>query len=131
MVAVDEYPQVDRWHGKRGYSRLRLCMAARLISSSATQRAALLDLSCSGARVSARRLPPVGADVVLAWEHFEAFGTIVRSGKGECGIRFETELPLDIVIATRNAEPPPSDTAMARAAAADWVSGQARFGTDD
>lgn len=131
MIGADRNPRIEPHKGKRGHARLRLCMAARLISRSATQRATLLDLSQSGAHASVRHAPPAGEDVVLMWDRFEAFGTVVRSATGECGIVFEEELPLDIVLATRNAEPPPSDTAMARTAAAEWVNGRARFGLED
>ena len=87
----------------------------------------LADVSSTGARVRGPDLPAMGEDLIVNIERVQAFGTVVWSDSGECGIAFEPPLePSDEVylrglVATAKGLPPDI-----RAAFENWVVGAGR-----
>lgn len=89
--------------GRRGDSRVRLRIPARLILLTETQPCVLEDLSASGAALIAEGRPPaIGTAAVLQCQGIEAFGTVRWSRHGRCGLLFEERLPLEDVVAMRH-----------------------------
>lgn len=89
--------------GQRRDSRLRLELPARLITLDGYASALMCDLSQSGVRV---RLRPgqtlrVGAEAMLSWLEFEAFGAVVWSDDRYAGMEFDGLLDPEIVLVTR------------------------------
>jgi len=89
--------------GHRRDSRLRLALPARMVSLQGYASVLLADLSQSGARVHLHEgdvLKP-GAQAMLSWLGFEAFGTVVWCRYGFVGMEFDELLPADILLDTR------------------------------
>jgi hypothetical protein len=91
--------------GRRGRSRLRTSLPARLITLIDNHPVVLLNISLTGARVMLREniLPPpaVGAQVVLQWDSGEAFGNVLRIARGDIGIAFDEPVSPEMLVATR------------------------------
>ncbi len=95
-----EYPSTL---GHRRDSRLRLALPARMVTLGGYSSVLLADLSQSGARVhlgEGEELKP-GAQGMLSWLGFEAFGTVVWCRYGHAGLEFDELLPADILLDTR------------------------------
>ncbi len=88
--------------GRRERSRVRLRLPARLITLDATQTATLADLSLTGARLIATGPVRVGEDAIVQWDHYEAFGRVVWTRDGQCGVCFDTMITPNMVIAARD-----------------------------
>lgn len=122
--------------GRRAEARLRVRLAARLISRDGNGRAVLIDLSQHGARVSGVEpdLRP-GHEAVLKWgaaetAGHEAFGVIVWSAHGECGINFYDPVDRAALIQTRAIDSHTerrADRVAVREVARAFVSGQRRL----
>jgi len=116
--------------GRRAHSRLRLRLPTHLITLSGTHKAILTDLSVWGAKVINAGSPQVGEQAVLQWGPYEAFGTVVWSGAGACGLRFFEIVPPMVVVATRDlndAERLGSERDIVREVAGEWVNGVRRL----
>jgi|KBSSwiStaDraftv2_1062776.scaffolds.fasta_scaffold557124_2 hypothetical protein len=90
------------YSAKRGASRLRLRLPAHAITHQGNARVVLCDISLGGAKVFARADLPVGRDIVLKWDRFDAFGTIVWEREGLRGVQFDEPVPVPVLIATRD-----------------------------
>ncbi len=120
--------------GRRGRSRLRTRLPARLITVNGQHEALLADISLTGAQVLVvnRRgiAEPLrqGQDAVLQWNGFEAFGTIAWAESDQCGIAFEDMLSPQTVLDTRDAQDHYSASAERRRAllhnSRDWAEGR-------
>ena len=78
--------------GRRGASREKLPMPAMLSTIDNYHMTTVVDLSSSGARMRGDKLPPVGFSVVLKLDCVRAFGVVVWSTGGECGVAFDDPL---------------------------------------
>jgi hypothetical protein len=109
---------------RRGCSRLRLGIPARLENLDGRQNVRLIDLSQSGARLLTGPQHPFKS-AVISWLGFEAFGDVAWQKGSDVGIQFEELIPLEWVIATRDKAPDVVRTEAlgAQAAARDWVAG--------
>ena len=116
--------------GRRARSRLRVRLAARLDTLSATHRVMLRDISLTGAKISDAGWARVGQDCVLTWDGHDAFGRIVWSTGGHCGIAFDKAIDSGVLIATRDlndSECLPDDLEIRREAARNFSTGVSRF----
>lgn len=116
--------------GRRGRSRLRVRLAARLETLSETANVILHDISLTGARVSAPPGARAGQDCVLMWDGHESFGRIVWVRGGMCGLFFDEVVPPAVLIATRDHNDKsalPEDRDLRREAARRFSSGVSRF----
>ncbi len=89
--------------GQRRDSRLRLALPARMVTLGGYSSVLLADLSQSGARVQLHEgevLKP-GAQGMLSWLGYEAFGAVVWCRYGFAGMEFDELLPADILLDTR------------------------------
>ena len=75
--------------GRRGGSRLRLSMLARLDLVSGQRRCLTADISVSGARIVIASPPKPGEFGVLKLDDIEAFGVVVWSSEDCIGFRFD------------------------------------------
>ena len=89
--------------------------------------AVLVDVSATGARVRGANLPKMGEDLVVNIDRVQAFGSVVWSDSGECGIVLdpalgpEDEEYLRSLVAAARGLPPDI-----RAAFDNWVVGAGR-----
>ncbi|WP_354322493.1 PilZ domain-containing protein [Porphyrobacter sp. MBR-155] len=92
--------------GRRGASRLRLSIPARLITTCETQMCVLLDLSRTGARIGLARPLNEGASGYLRIEGMEMFVTAIRRTAGidggTNGLAFDLPIAHDAVVAMRH-----------------------------
>ena len=75
--------------GRRSAPRVKAPVLAVLSTVSEDYRAALVDVSGAGASLSAPRLPAHDDEVIFRAEKVQAFGKVVWSRDGQCGIAFE------------------------------------------
>jgi hypothetical protein len=92
-----------------------------------SRSAILVDVSSTGARVRGTDLPDMGDELIVNIDRVQAFGTVVWSDSGECGIVFAPALGEDdedylrnLVAAARGLPPD------IRAAFENWVVGAGR-----
>lgn len=81
--------------GQRTANRLRLGVSATLELSSGPRRCLIDDISATGAHLRAHGLLPKGATAVLHFHELHLYATLVWSRDGECGLRFEKQLPAE------------------------------------
>jgi len=116
--------------GRRGRSRLRVRLPARIVTLTTTRSAILTDLSLTGACLQSNFEPPVGAEAMLQWYAFEGFGTVVWTDGNYAGVKFCELIAPDVLIRTRDlhdAERLASDREIAREVAGEWVKGVRRL----
>ena len=77
----------------RRFSRFRVMLSAKLVTTTDEHPVTLRDLSATGALAEGRKLPPSGKDVVLRRGSLEAFARIVWSDGTRCGLEFDDEIP--------------------------------------
>lgn len=83
--------------GRRRAAREEAPLTAVLTTLTHSHSALLVDVSCTGARLHADDLPSKGEEIILTVEKLRAFGIVVWSRRGECGVRFDMPLePLEI-----------------------------------
>ncbi|MFM6933471.1 MAG: PilZ domain-containing protein [Novosphingobium sp.] len=115
--------------GKRAASRLRLRLAARIMTTAQFWPAELLDLSYFGGRIACDAPPQPGQEVLIEWADFDAFGMVVWANVKSCGVCFFEPLQPAVLIATRDrfdVEPVLTSTERARNEAKDYVQGWAK-----
>ena len=113
--------------GRRSAARTSAPLMAVLTTLVGSRSTVLADVSSTGARVRGPDLPAMGEELIVNIERVQAFGTVVWSDSGECGIVFEPPLHADderylrdLVAAARGL---PADI---RAAFENWVVGAGR-----
>ena len=79
--------------GRRVASRSSAPLMAVFTTLTGSHSAVLVDVSSTGARLRGAGLPKMGEELMLNIETVQAFGTVVWSESGECGIAFEIPLP--------------------------------------
>ena len=124
------FKHADSVIGRRSQSRLRVRLPARVITLSGTFSAILADLSMGGARIQMERALKPGAEAVLQWGPYEAFGEICWVGDGLCGIRFHDFLSPRTVVATRDLDDTEhlgSDRELTRETVREWAEGRRRL----
>ena len=116
---------------RRGYSRLRLGIAARLETIAGTQSVRLIDLSQNGARLILSQ-PGDIRDAVLTWLGFEAFGSVIWREDDQVGMHFAELVPIEQLLETRQRAPSVVREAEleAKAMAREWVAGEGHHGTE-
>lgn len=78
--------------GRRTAERTQAPLPVIVTTVAGSKCTALIDISCAGARLSGRDLPPPGEDVQVRIETVRAFGTIVWSDEEQCGVAFDAPL---------------------------------------
>ena len=78
--------------GRRKTPRARAPVLAILSTLSDDRRAAIVNLSRNGARLSAPDLPSEGEPIVFKADHVETFGRIVWRRGTECGLAFDSPI---------------------------------------
>lgn len=87
--------------GRRGASRLRICLPAKVDTITGRAPGVIHDLSQSGARLRLQSVPRAGADVVITIGSLEAFGTVVWANDNFIGLKFYDPLSLQQVLDVR------------------------------
>lgn len=113
--------------GRRSAARTSAPLIAVLTTLVGSRSTVLVDLSSTGARVRGPDLPAMGEELIIHIERVQAFGTVIWSDSGECGIVFDPPLESDdeehlrgLVAAARGLPPD------IRAAFENWVVGAGR-----
>ena len=91
--------------GRRTNQRARLQLAAMLEGTTRAYRVLLRNLSATGAMLEGEELPPPGRMVALKRPDLDAFGTVVWTENGRCGLHFDERLDLEQVISLARAAP--------------------------
>lgn len=92
--------EYNREKQPRTYQRLKLQLPAEMITLDGPEEVLLLDLSQVGARMICRSRPAFSKGV-LCWIGFETYGEKVWQKDRMCGLRFDEELDLGVVVQTR------------------------------
>ncbi len=119
----------SRGGGRRAAARVKAPVLAVVSTITADHRAALMNISSRGVRLSAPMLPSEGEEVIFKSERVEGFGHVVWSRNGQCGIEFESPIAPTDVDRLRNAVNIFSLSGMSpedRAAAEAWEMGVSR-----
>ena len=88
--------------GRRSSQRVSADVTALVKTLSECHCAIVDDLSCTGIRLRGPRLPRCGEEVELDVEPLSAFGTVIWSAAGRCGIKFDIPLTaFDVVLVKR------------------------------
>ena len=114
--------------GRRRSSRCEAPLLAVLSTVTHDHRAALVNISTTGARLCARGLPPEGDELIFRVETVHAFGRVVWSERNECGVAFDGPIPPGDVERLRKLANMPSLLGLSaeeRAALEDWQVGSA------
>ena len=113
--------------GRRSAVRASAPLIAVLTTLVGSRSAVLVDVSSTGARVRGPDLPAMGEELIVNIDSVQAFGSVVWSDSGECGIVFEPAIHADeeqylrnLVAAARGLPPD------IRAAFENWVVGAGR-----
>lgn len=87
--------------GRRGASRLKISLPAKLETISGGHPAEIRDLSETGAKIRLGIAPRVAADVVLKLWSIEAFSQVVWAADDLVGLKFDEPLSPQQVLAVR------------------------------
>ncbi|MBS0483244.1 MAG: PilZ domain-containing protein [Proteobacteria bacterium] len=104
-------------------------LRCRLITLDHDIKAILVDLSRTGARIQYGTTNPGRGDAVLQWYGMEAFGTVVWTRAGYCGLRFHDPLPHAAILRSReinDADGIRDDRELVREIARAWAVGERR-----
>lgn len=115
--------------GRRGEARLRLRLAAKVITRTGACSVVLCDLSRQGASVIAGQAFGCTGPVILQWDRHEMFGDIQWCSGGRIGIRFDEPLPQAVLLEARQLNETarlPPDRELVREQARRWVQGMHR-----
>ncbi len=94
---------------KRGRERMRVLLAARLVTTFNDRPVKIRDLSGEGAMIEGDAMPSEGTDVILQRGPIEVFASVVWSDGRQCGLEFETVLEEEDFLTLLN-PPMPSQT---------------------
>jgi hypothetical protein len=114
--------------GRRKAERARAPLLGTLSTVGDNYRFGLVNLSSTGARVSAPDLPCEGEEVIFRADRLQSFGRVVWSHDGQCGVEFEVPILAGEVQRLRREGDLWSLVGMSadeRAAAEDWQFGVA------
>ena len=75
--------------GRRSAPRVKAPVLAVLSTVTEDYRAAVINVSGIGARLSAPQLPTDNEEVIFRADNVQAFGHVVWSHDGQCGVSFE------------------------------------------
>jgi hypothetical protein len=112
--------------GRRREARLRLRLAAKVITRAGARGVVLCDLSRQGASVQAGQAFGCTGPAILQWGRHEMFGDIQWCSGGRIGIRFDEPLPQVVLLEAREMNETarlPADRELAREQARRWVQG--------
>ena len=118
---------------RRTQGRLKVRLPAKIVTLTRTHAAILENISRKGARLQVDLLPTLGAQAVLRWDRYEAFGTISWASGEHCGVLFASVLaeePLRATLALDEAAALPDQSDITTEAAREWAAGNRRSGFD-
>lgn len=112
--------------GRRSAARVKAPVLAVLSTVTDDYRAAVVNVSGIGARLSAPVLPPDDAEVIFRADKLQAFGRVVWSRNGQCGVAFDGRIDaadVDRLRSQANIWSLSGMSAEERAAAEEWELG--------
>jgi hypothetical protein len=113
--------------GRRSAARERASLIAIFSSITQADRALVIDVSATGVRLRGDGLPRANELVEVCIETVRAFGIVIWSENGECGIEFEPPLSVDDIHSLQaNARAAAGLAPQVKAALDDWMTGFAR-----
>ena len=78
--------------GRRSAARGLAPLPAVFMTIARSAKAAVIDISCTGARLRGRDLPARGEEMELKVEEVRVFGVIAWAENDECGVAFDAPL---------------------------------------
>ena len=115
--------------GRRRAPRERIELPAYAQTTTEKRDVRLLNLSVTGAMLEGSSLPPAGQDVVMTCGGTDAFGVVIWSNNGRCGINFDRPIDPAAVERHRRAGEFSASSGISpeeAQAARDWVQGRTR-----
>ena len=109
--------------GRRKAPRSNAPLLVALSTVTQDFRAAIVNISQSGMRLSAPELPAEGEELMFRADRVQAFGKVIWKRGNECGLEFETPLSSAEADALRQAANLPSGIALSaeeKATLEDW-----------
>lgn len=82
----------SRGGGRRSSARSPMPMLAVIMTVTKTRNMVVADLSCTGIRLSGDDVPQKGELLEIRLDKVGAFGVVVWSARGQCGVAFEPPL---------------------------------------
>lgn len=89
--------RVDGPGGRRRAVRERVLLAVSAITLENTQSVVIEDICASGAKLSGRNLPPIGADMLVRAGEIEVMAAVAWHERDWCGITFDAPLDTEAV----------------------------------
>ena len=116
-----------RGGGRRGAPRAPAPLTAIVVTVGGSRCHDLVDLSASGARLEGEALPRLGHEVIVTIEQVRAYGRVVWSEYGQCGIEFDEAIPAAAVQALQRLVAKAAGVRREfNAAMDDWATGMVR-----
>ena len=113
--------------GRRCAQRTTAPLDAVVTTLSDRRSYELVDLSASGVRLTGAERPSCGDELEISVERVRAYGTVVWSENGQCGIEFDEPIDPQVVAAIRQQVlRAKSMRPVVKAALDDWTTGLAR-----
>ena len=81
--------------GRRSAARAAAPLIAVYTTLNQSRSALLVDVSATGARLRAEHLPQMGDEMFLSVDKVRAFGRVIWSDSGDCGVAFDEPLAPD------------------------------------
>ena len=81
--------------GRRSAARSEGPLIAVFTTLQGSHSAVLADISSTGARLRGAQLPDMGEELLLSIDAVRAFGSVIWSEAGECGLVFDRPLAAD------------------------------------
>ena len=89
--------------GRRSAARGLAPLPAVFMTIARSAKAAVIDISCTGARLRGRDLPARGEEMELKVEEVRVFGVIAWAENDECGVAFDAPLmPFEVDRASKD-----------------------------
>jgi hypothetical protein len=113
--------------GRRSARREETPLIAVFTTITHSHRALVVDVSATGVRLRGDDLPRSGEALEVCIESVRAFGIVMWSHRGECGINFDDPLsPGDVALLRHRVATMAGLSPQVKAALDDWMAGFAR-----
>jgi len=93
---------ISQARGRRSVPRTQVPVLSVLATSTGDYRAALVDISRTGARVVGEFLPGIGERLIFKAAEVQACGQVVRRDDNVCALEFETPIAVNELLRIRS-----------------------------
>ena len=83
---------------RRRAVRRQIFVAGSAVTIHGSKSVVVENLSCSGAKIRGRDLPPTGKPILIWMEGLDVLGSIAWTRSDECGVHFDVPLDAETLI---------------------------------